>query len=211
MNQEPDDLLYKLPPGTESYASDLTDLDPQDVPQDRIPKLTALMQGQDEYLAVTAARILCSWGREEGFDYLEQFVCDRPPHTENWMPHRLRNYDETYRFILEAIVSFWATESDAGRGDAARQRILKPVTKIIGIANVLPFDISCFFWPIKSEGFTEYIPALKEHLTAILFNPNLHHWKIEDCAHLLMRFDPDFVQEALAKHGKKLSDPEQPR
>jgi hypothetical protein len=93
MNQELDDLLYKLPPGTEDYASDLTDLDPQDVPQDRIPELNALMQGHDDFLAVTAARILCSWGREEGFDYLERFVCDRPPLTENWMPHRLRDYD----------------------------------------------------------------------------------------------------------------------
>ncbi|MGW8392598.1 hypothetical protein [Pseudoduganella sp. HUAS MS19] len=145
MNQELNDLLCKLPPGTESYAADLTELDAQDVPQDRIPKLNALMQGQDEYLAVTAARILCSWGRGEGFDYLEQFVCDRPPQTENWVPHRQKNCDETYKFILDAIVSFWATQSDAGNGDAARQRICKPVTKIIGIANVLPFEISCFF------------------------------------------------------------------
>jgi hypothetical protein len=185
-------------------------LDGQDVPQDRIPKLNALMQGQDEFLAVTAARILCSWGREEGFDYLEQFVCNRPPQTENWMPHRLRSHDETYRFILDAIVSFWATQSDAGRGDAARQRIYKTVTKIIEMASVLPFDISPFFWLIVRAGFTEYIPALKEHLTAILLNPDLHHWKIADCAHLLMSFDPDFVKKVLAKHGKALSDFEQP-
>lgn len=72
MSNELNELLYKAPPGTEDYASDLTDLDPQDVPKDRIPRLNALMQGQDEYFAVTAARILCSWGREEGFDYLEQ-------------------------------------------------------------------------------------------------------------------------------------------
>ncbi|SFG82802.1 hypothetical protein SAMN05518865_119106 [Duganella sp. CF458] len=206
MNQELNDLLYKLPSGTESYASDLTDLDAQDIPQDRIPKLNALMQGQDEYIAVTAARILCSWGREEGFDYLEQFVCDRPPQTENWMPHRLRNYDETYKFILDALVSFWAAQSDAGSGDAARQRIFKPISKIIEIANVLPFDISYFFWLIEHKGFTEYIPALKEHLSAILLDSNLHHWKIADCAHLLMRFDPEFVQKLLAKHGKTLSD-----
>lgn len=206
MNQELNDLLYKLPAGTESYASDLTDLGAQDVPQDRIPKLNARLQGQDEYLAVTAARILCSWGKEEGFDYLEQFVCDRPPQTENWMPHRLRNYGETYRFILDAIVSFSATQSGAGSGDAARQRIFKPVSKIIEISNVLPFDISCFFWLIESKGFTEYIPVLKDHLAAILLRPNLHHWKIADCAHLLMRFDPGFVQKALAKHEKTLSD-----
>lgn len=206
MNQELTDLLYKLPSGTESYASDLTDLDAQDVPQDRIPKLNALMQGHDEYLAVTAARILCSWGREEGFDYLEKFVCDRLPQIENWMPHRLGNHDETYRFILDAIVNFLVTQSDAGRGDAARRRIFKPIVRIIEIADVLPFDISHFFWLIERKEFTEYIPALKEHLTAILLNPNLHHWKIADCAHLLMRFDPHFVQNVLAKHGKTLSD-----
>jgi hypothetical protein len=56
------------------------------------------------------------------------------------------------------------------------------------------------------KNFTEYIPVLKTHLEAILKNPQLHHWKIADCAHLLMKFDSAFVTQALAKHGKTLAD-----
>ena len=62
------------------------------------------------------------------------------------------------------------------------------------------------FWLIKEEGFTEYLPLLKEHLAAIIKNPTLHHWKVADCAHFLMQYDPDFVTKTMAAHGKTLAD-----
>ena len=74
------------------------------------------------------------------------------------------------------------------------------------MANKMPFEIVALFWLVEDAGFTEYLPALKEHLTAILKHPELHHWKIADCAHLLMKFDPEFVEQALAAHGKTLAD-----
>jgi hypothetical protein len=93
-----------------------------------------------------------------------------------------------------------------GTGEVARKNLFRPVTRIIELSSSMPFPIDGLFWLIDEEGFTEYIPALKSHLEAILKKPQLHHWKIADCAHLLMKFEPLFVTQALARHGKILGE-----
>lgn len=207
MNSEIEDLLYKMPLNGPADVDDLTDLDGDDIPHERIPKLEEIMlHCADEYYALRAAIVLACWGQDSGFDFLEAFVCDRPPSSKVLMPHRMRNYDNAYTQILMAIMSYWAVKSDAGSGADARSRLFKPVSKIIRLSNELPFEIAQFFWLVKERGFTEYLPALKEHLTSVLENPALHHWKIADCANLLMKFDPLFVTQVLASHGKTLAD-----
>ncbi len=206
MDKETMDLLNTLPPGTEAYACGLTDLDMADVPQERIPKLKKQLKNNGEHIALTAARILCCWSDEDGFEFLRSFVCDSAPLNANWMPHRLRNYDDTYKHILDAFVSYWAKKSDVGLGDLARDKIFDPVIRIVEYSNQQAFEIRHLFWLVEEKGFTEYLPALKEHLTEILKSPEFHHWKVADCAHLLMKFDPDFVQQVLAAHGKTLAD-----
>jgi hypothetical protein len=215
MDNATNDLLYSLPKDGKdySYASVAADLDDADIPKERIPKLKELMRGTDDFLAVEAAKTLTCWGEDEAFDFLESFVCDREPIPDNWMPHRLHNYDDSYKHILAAFKTYWATKSTrdyegrtTGEGAKARKKLLRPVLRIIGLSSFMQFDISGFFWLIKDDGFTEYIPALKAHLEAILKNPDLHRWKIRDCIYLLMKFDPEFVKRALAKHGKTLAD-----
>lgn len=122
------------------------------------------------------------------------------------MPHRLRNYDDTCTQILAAFVSYWATMADGGQGDAARSRLFRPLTRIIQLSNELPFEIAGFFWLVRDEGFIEYLPALKVHFAEILKDIDLHHWKIADCAKLLLKFDPVFVEQTLASSGKTLAD-----
>lgn len=195
-----------MPDNAPDDACDLTDLESKDIPWERVPKLKELMQGIDDYVALQAAMLLSNWGVDEGFEYLESFVCDRPALTENWTPHRLRGYDDTYKQVLDALKRYWAKKADAGNGELARKKIQRPITQIIHLSNNMSFGIEYFFWLVEEEGFTEYLPALKEHLVAILKHPKLHHWKIADCAHLLMKSDPEFVTQALAMHGKTLAD-----
>lgn len=215
MNKATNDLLYSLPTDGKDYgyADFACDLQWADVPRERIPKLIELMQGGSQMLALEAAKVLACWGEEVGFDFLECFVCDRLPSQENWLPHRYRGYDDTYKHILDALISYWAkcATSDVEKrtfdtGVKARQRLIRPVNKIIELSNQMQFGLGYFFGLVREEGFTEYIPALKTHLTEILKRPNFHHWKVADCAHLLMKFDPEFVAQALAKHGKTLAD-----
>jgi len=205
MDKDLYDLLYELPPGTD-YAVDLTDLSIEDIPRERIPKLKALLHGEDRYLAYTSACILCSWAEEDGFEYLRWLVCDNEPTDWGWIPHRLRGYDETYRFVVWALIRYWAKKADTGHGEEARRKIFVPMSKLIEFSNTMPFDIGQLLVWVGREQLPEYLPALKSHLKAILNHPELHHWKIADCAHLLMKFNPDFVRATLAAHGKTLAD-----
>ena len=196
-----------MPPNVSDYADDLTELAIEDVPWERVPRIKEVMRScSDKYDALRAAIVLTCWGDEDGFNYLESCVCDSPPWTEILFPHRLRNYDDTYAQVLMTFRRYWAQRATAGFGDDAREKLFKPVSQIIRMANKMPFEIVALFWLVEDAGFTEYLPALKEHLTAILKHPELHHWKIADCAHLLMKFDPEFVEQALAAHGKTLAD-----
>lgn len=204
--QEINNLLHKLPDSVEDKEQLIEELDSEEIPWARVPKLKELMLGKDDFLAVEAAKLLANWGVVEGFDFLESFVCEREPYKGNWMPHRLRNYDDSYKHILLALKRYWAHESDKGNGETARKRLLRPVLRIIGLSNLMQFGLDYFFALVERENFTEYIPALKVHLEAILKKPEFHHWKVGDCAHLLMKFDPDFVTQALAKYGKTLAD-----
>lgn len=207
MDQSLRDLLYALPPGID-YTEDLCALDEQDIPVERIPKLLELLEGDASQAAFRAAWVLCSWGNEEGFEYMSAFVLRDPPVNEGWYPHHLRSYDDTFRFALEALDGYRARANDKSMqaGRLARERIFEPVIEIIHLSNSLPFTINPLFYLLETKGFTEYLPALKAHLQAIIKEPERHHWKVADCAHLLMKFDPEFVTQTLAAHGYTLED-----
>jgi hypothetical protein len=207
MDKQLNELLYGLPPGID-YTEDLTSLDEQDIPKDRIPKLLALLEGNDEQKAFRAAWVLGEWGNRAGFEWMRTFVMRAPSMQDGWYEHRLRGYDDTYRFALDAFVGYWAMLSDRNKADGkiAREEIFEPVQRIIELSNDLPFEIGSFFWLIEDKDFNEYLPALKTHLQAIIKDPKKHHWKVADCAHLLTKFDPEFVTQTLATHGYTLAD-----
>lgn len=207
MDKQLNNLLYGVPSGID-YSEDLCHLDDQDIPTDRIPKLLALLEGDDENAAFRAAWVLCCWGNEAGFEYMHTFVMRDPATSGGWYDHRLRGYDETYRFALDAFIGYWAKSStrDKNLGELARKKIFDSVLKLIELSNSLPFEIGYFFWLVEDKGFTEYITPLKAHLQAIIKEPQKHHWKVADCAHLLMKFDSEFVTQTLAAHGYTLAD-----
>lgn len=207
MDKQLNDLLYGMPPGID-YSEDLCDLDDQDIPTDRIPKLLALLEGDDEKVAFRAAWVLSRWGEEQGFEYMRAFVMREPPMDGGWYEHRLRGYDDTYRFALDAFLGYWARLSDRDKinGEIVRKEIFEPTTHVIELSNAMEFTIEPVFSMVQSFGMTEYLPALKAHLQVIIREPKKHHWKVADCAHLLMKFDPDFVTQTLAAHGYTLAD-----
>lgn len=206
--------LFHFIPTHAIYADFADELNIEDVSLERLNTLKALLASDKGMpLGLDAAILLSNWGVDEGFDYLEWFVCEQPPLTENWNPHRLRGYDDTYKHVLDSVKRYWAvkaTSDEEGHtnsaGNLARQKIFKVLLKIIELSGSMPFEIKCFFWLVRDEKFTEYLPALKTHLTEILKNPSLHHWKIADVSHLLMEFEPEFVTQALSKYGKTLTD-----
>lgn len=207
MEKENADLLYALPDGI-SDDECLIDLEPEQIPWERVPALIALVDGSDEWLAFEAARLLCHWGHDEGLRHLTWFVCERAPLADNagWMPHRIWSHDETYRFALGALVAYWACKNTDADEVLARAAIFQPITRIVALSSHRRFMINDLFWLVEKYQFVEYVPCLKQHFAAILANPRDYYWKIVDCAKVLAKIDPAFVNDALAVHGKTLSD-----
>jgi len=207
MDKHLSDLLYGIPPGVD-YTEDLTSLDDEDIPSERIEILESLLSGGSEEAAFRAAWVLGEWGFQAGFEYICSFVRRDSSLQGGWYEHRLHGYDDTYRFALEALFGYWARWSDRNKidGDVVRKKIFDPVVRVVELSNSMPFSIEPVLRMVQSFGMTEYIPALKKHLQAIIKSPQKHHWKVADCAHVLMGFDPNFVIQTLATHGYALAD-----
>lgn len=196
-------LLHDIPSYVD-YADVAADIDLEDVPIERINKLKELLNVDDIGLVFDVARLLTSWGVKEGFDTLKKLLMNND--LQGMIQHRLRNYDDTYKHVLDSFISYWAVQADLGYGEKARQDIFEPISKIIKASSVQPFEISGLFYVISDERFSEYIPLLKEHLKTIIKHPEHNYWKIKDAIDLFLKIEPNFVQEVLTENNMKLSD-----
>ena len=207
MSSELAEILYTMPRNAPADVDDLTGLHGDDIPWERVPSLKEILK---EAVATSdtlrAATLLAYWGDEAGVRYLEDFVCNCPTPTVQLMPHRLEDYDDVYTQVLRALIAYWANRADAGAGEEARAGIAKAVLQIIRYSNAMPFEIAHLFWLVERHGFTEYLPALKVHLVEITKQAAANRWKIADCAHLLVKFDPTFVDQTLSAQGLSLND-----
>lgn len=202
-NKEFEDLFYKVPEGVD-YADILEDVDLEDVPEETIQKLTSLLDSDEDYIRYKASRLLTIWGIREGFDVLTQMFSQGK---FEWMiSHRLYGYDDTNRIILDALISYWATQSDSGNGDQARKDIFPYVCQIIEQAETGYYDISKIYRLVSEEHYTEYIPYLKHFLSTIMDKTEDNYWRIHDTLKLFLKVDPDYVTQLLKEKQKSLSD-----
>lgn len=201
--KEVKDLFYKVPEGVD-YADILEDADLEDVPEETIQKLTSLLDSDDDYLRYQASRLLTIWGIREGFDVLTQMFSQG---RLEWMiSHRLHGYDDTNRIILDALISYWANQSDRGVGDRARKDIFPYVCQIIDQAVNSYYDISYFYYLVEDNGFSEYIPYLKHFLSTIMDKPEDNYWRIHDTLELFLKVEPDYVTQLLKEKQQSLGD-----
>lgn len=205
MDDKINDLLHFVPEHAD-YAVDATDLDPEDIPDSRIVGVTDLLRTHpDEGVRLSAARLLTSWGVQEGLSYTVHII-DHFQTFEGFDSHRLHSHDETFKFVLRSLVGYFCRLADAGEGERARAEVYGPIVKIIHLSNDRPFEISDMFWLVSSKQFREFIPALREHLLAIAANPGLHRWKIYDVLGLLLNVDDEFASGFLKMAGKSHND-----
>lgn len=202
-SQDLEYLLYSIPEGAD-YAAVPEDLDLEDVPEDRLDGLLHLLKSNDESLRFDVARLLANWGVEEGFETLTALFTQGK--TDGYIDHRLHGYDETNKHILHALIGYWASRADEGKDEEAREKIFPYVKQIIKDAENKYYSISPLFWVITEYEYLEYIPFIKDHLSAILSEPDQQFWNIHDDIKLLLNFDPEFVHQVLQKHHKTLVD-----
>lgn len=204
MNEAHINSLLRDIPTDVDYTELPEDLDPEDIPPERIKGVVDLLTHEDDYIVFQAARLLTSWGIEEGFDTLRKLLVENE--LQGMIQHRIYGYDETYKHVLYAFISYWANQSDAGKGEQARKAIFEPVSIIIKASNTQHFQIKGLFRLVSKKGFVEYIPLLKEHLQIIIKNPEDNYWRIHDVIELFLNVDSDFVLQVLKENDKKLSD-----
>lgn len=196
-------LLHDIPTGVD-YTELPEDIDPEDIPPERIKGIVDFLAHEDDYIVFQAARLLTSWGIEEGFDALKKLLVENE--LQGMIQHRLYGYDETSKHVLYAFISYWANQSDVGKGEQARKVIFEPVSIIIKASNTQHFQIKGLFRLVSRKGFFEYIPLLKEHLQITMKNPEDNYWRIHDVIELFLNVDSDFVLQVLKENNKKLSD-----
>ena len=203
-NLELNSLLYEVPEYID-YTDLPEDLDAADIPENSVTALRMLLkESADISIQYRTAFLLTNWGYEDGLAFLMKLFDAN--HLVGLIAHSLHAYDDTYKHVLDALVGYWAKQADSGAGDIARKKIYHPVEKIINASNKSPFEISGMFWLIQDEGFTEYLPLIKHHLSIIINKPEVHGWKIHDAIELLLNFDAGFVINLLSEKGKTLKD-----
>lgn len=204
MQEEIHHLLYDVPDSAD-YAVDVSELDPEDIPLERVVQVLKLLDSADVDVRFSAARILCSWGYEEGLVVLESFI-DDPSRMEGFFTHRLHGFDDTPRFVLSALTSFVANNAGQGRGAYAHERVHDSILTIINMAKEHPFMLGYFLCLIKHDQYQEFIPALKDLLAVIVDKGDEYYWNIKDLVALLIGFDPIFVYKLFLLKGKTYSD-----
>lgn len=204
MDRETNDLLHSIPEHAD-YAADAGELDPEDIPAERMNAVLDLLSSDSDVVRFQAAKLLTSWGVPKGLIALEESM-DRPDIIKNTYLHRLHGYDDTYRQILMAVIMYFANAADRGERDAARSQVYALLARIITLAGSEPFEISDIFAFIKRERYLEYIPLIKQHLISIVDRPEVHRWKVYDAIEFLMGFEPEFVMSLLKDRNKGIDD-----
>ncbi|UNU73351.1 hypothetical protein LU293_00080 [Moraxella nasovis] len=204
-SKEIDDLLYGIPT-TVDYTDLPEELDEEDIPSERIDGLLNIINKEmDIYLLFRASFLLNSWGIDEGFNKMTELLfSDKISYL---IINNLKSLDDTYKHALSSYISYWAVNSDHGNGEKARKKIYQPIKIIIDKANIQPFQINSLFWVIKKEGFYEYIPLLKQHLTKLLrYHMNMY-WEIHDLSKFLLDLGfSEFINKIFYQNNKGLSD-----
>lgn len=196
---EIDFLLYSIPDNVD-YTDIAEELDIQDVKQDRINKLTYMLENKDEYRFIQvfrAAGLLCHWGIDKGFLHMS---CILFSDKENNILS-----DNDYEYMLSAFQYYRASQADMGHEKEARVKIYPCVKEIIDRAKSMSFSISRFYHLIWN-GYYEYIPLVKDYLSFLLNKKEVNYWNIYDCASLLIKLDRVFVEEIFQENNKRLSD-----
>lgn len=205
MDRKINDLLNSIPEHAD-YAADAGDLDPEDIPKERMDAVMGLLLHADnDVVRFLAAKLLTSWGIHEGLIALEKSM-ERPEVIEGIYSHRLHGYDDTYRQILMAVTMYFANMADRGGREVARTQVYSPLSKIIALAGSKPFEIADAFAFVKRERYLEYVSPIEQHLVSIIDHPEIHRWKIYDAIELLMDFDPEFVMSLLKEKNKTIDD-----
>ncbi|WP_215398948.1 hypothetical protein [Rheinheimera oceanensis] len=216
MGQEVYDLIYKHYDRNGELIGDMEDVfycDDDEIDQDRIPKLEALLtpiaDAKNYLVPIEAAKLLAAWGSERSIKYFEDCINERIDLLGNLDPHRLHtNYDTTYERIINSLFQYYSRyaerdyiQSGTYDGDlskAAKERIKTPLVKIIGLSKELVLDMGYLINILKRQCWKEYLPTLKDCYLNFIKRPESdlnRQWNLPALKALLQDWEPDFLRQ----------------
>lgn len=216
MGQEIYDLLYTHYDKNGELIEDMEDVfycDEDEIPQDRIPKLEALLipitDLKNSRIPIEAAKLLAAWGSEKAIDYFEYCIDGRIDRLGNLDPHRLHTvYDTTYERFADSLFQYHVryTERDyiisnsyeGALSEKARNRIIILLIKIIGLSKELIIDLGVINSKLTARVWKECLPALKECYLDFIQRPEddlNRQWNLPALKELLQEWEPEFFNE----------------
>lgn len=180
-------------------------IDDEYIPLERIDGLRSLLiplkidngkiKPQDiDCTALKAAMLLCSWGYDEGLEYLSQII----RHVSGEIgcyPHRLHPYDQSYEWILDSLFNYNIRYSMRGDEKIGLTKTHTLISKIISMAVKEKIGLSRMQYRMYDENNAHYfMPVVEETLQAIKDKPTkvepLDSYNIEDLEMALTRPHP---------------------
>lgn len=94
-------------------------------------------------ISFSGSTVIDLLGYRRRFDTLRKLLVENE--LQGMIQHRIYGYDETYKHVLYAFISYWANRSDIGKGEQARKAICNPISIIIKASNMQSFQIAGLF------------------------------------------------------------------
>ena len=109
------ELLNSIPQGV-TYTTFPEDLLPEDISQERIDGLKKLLTHEDVFIELSAAKLLCAWGIDEGY-----------------FTHNLHGYEGTAEQLLWVLLCYLSTKEEISEeaGEKALQQIRPYIKQLL--------------------------------------------------------------------------------
>jgi len=176
------------------------------IPKDRIDKLKKLLtpltiKNEEliflDWFALDSAIILTSWGEDEGLEYLKKIVFYGLKNIPNYSPHHLYGYNQSYEYIINAILNYNARMSDRGYKKEALNRTSSSLIKLIYRAKEEDISLLIFKYKLYDEDYYIVFQAPLEKTLKYLKKKKektfLDEYNIKDIKKALTR--PNILEE----------------
>lgn len=199
------DYLLNYIPDNVDYTEFPSELDEDDITQDRIEGLSRLLSFSiNPIISFRAACLLCSWGKEVGVRYIIKTTLSESDFVELF---KLGNPNDVCLNIVRSLVDYVSihNKSVMSENNEIRNGIVICLRKMILIGNVIDFDIKDTFLLIE-YGVEELLPDLEAYFinkTSDIFD-NL--WVVYDFILLFKKYNNCFLVKWVDVYKDKYLD-----
>lgn len=199
------DYLLNSIPDDVDYTEFPSELDEDDITQDRIEGLNRLLYFSiNPILSFRAACLLCSWGKEVGAKYIIETTLSESDFLELF---KLANPNDICLNVVRSLVDYLSVYNELTmlENNEIRNDIILCLRKMILIGNVMDFDIKDIFFLIE-YGMEELLPDLELYFINKANNIFDNLWVIYDFILFFKKYNNCFLVKWVEVYKDKYAD-----